>query len=554
MDNSAPISPATVLFVDDDASFLETVQAALAPLSGEQWKLLVSRSASQALEQIRAQIIDLAVLDVHMPGTDGLQLLQSLNRDFPSLPKVLLTSAPDAATRLSGLEAGAMLFLEKPGSLAGMESLFATLNELVKWHRKQDPNRPRRQAGLIEMVRLECASGNSRLIEVQTDDVTGLIYIKTGSILHAEAPGRRGQSAFTFLASHPQAAFYLKEFADPPERSVTRQWEFLVLEAFQLREQLIQAAQEAKRKEGSSPARPAPEPPTSTSRALKEIAAASPGRKPQAPAASGPLEKLRLAPTGPSRKPAPAVVSAADHATAPATARSAHPPPPFALQTPPVALEIGAAATAGSPHIEEVLVCSQQNEVLYEWRCTRVESRFRWLDALRSKSETFSQSLKLGASNRIEFQAHDARVVIRCQNQSTLFIRSNAKLRLRTSNIPPFNRSAGDWLAGHSQIRGLLACGLMRANHTLISCSYTTEFPSDALNPLWRAAHEFAGLASEQNLDAWLIRWIFEQAQLYWVRRLDGRALGLLLTTHPAELDPSRAQTMVLEFSALLEA
>jgi CheY-like chemotaxis protein len=554
MDNPAPTPAATVLFVDDDAAFLETVQGALTPLSGDQWKLQLATQPGQALELVRAQVIDLAVLDVHMPGTDGLQLLATLHREYPSLPKVLLTSAPDAATRLAGLEAGAALFLEKPGSLAGMESLFATLNELVKWHRKQDPERPRRQAGLIEMVRLECASGNSRLIEVFIGDITGLIYIKAGSILHAEAPGRRGQSAFTFLASHPDASFFLKEFADPAERSVTRQWEFLVLEAFQLREQLIQAAQEAKRKESSAPARPAPEPPASPSRALKEIAAASPGRKPTAPTTAAPPQKLRLAPAGPPRKRSQAAGATREVETAPAPAAQAETVEAATLQAAPATLAVGTNPPAISPHIEEMLVCTQQNEVLYEWRCTRSEARFRLLDALRGRSQQISEALPLGQTTRIEFQANDARLTVRSRNETVLLIRSNSKQRPRPSNIPPFNRSAADWLAGQSQIRGLLACGLMRANRTLISCSYLAELPSDTLNALWRATHDVADLVRDQNLDPWLVRWIFDRAQLYWIRRLDGRALGLVLSLEPTELDAARVQRMVEEFSALLEA
>jgi CheY-like chemotaxis protein len=549
MDNPAPTTPATVLFVDDDASFLETVQGALAPLTGDQWKILLATDAQQALSEIRAQPVHLAVLDVHMPGMGGLQLLQILKRDFAALPKVLFTSAPDAATRQAGLEAGAALFLEKPGSLAGMESLFATLNELVKWHRKQDPTRPPRQAGLLEMVRLECASGNSRLIEVTTPDSSGLVFIKNGSILHAEAPGRRGQSAFTFLASHPAAGFVLKEFTDPPERSVTRQWEFLVLEAFQLREQLTQAAQEAKRKETKAPARPAstPEPPGAVSHALRDIAAATPARKPTAPTFTPPPQKLRLAPAGP-RSP-----DRSPPATAVSTA-SVEAVQPLNLEPVPATLSLGVSKGKNSPHIEEMLVCSHQNEVLYDWRCAQTEVRFRLFDAIRTKTEQITQVLPIGHTSRIEFQANEGRVVVRCHTEAMLLIRSNHKERPCASTVPPFNSTSAEWLADHSEIRGLRACGIMHANRTLMSCSYDTKLPAEGLNTLWRGIHEIKDLVREQNLDCWLVRWIFGTAQLYWIRRLDGRSLGLLLATEPTGLDVSNIQKMTLEFSSLLEA
>jgi CheY-like chemotaxis protein len=554
MANPEPTPSATILFVDDDASFLETVQGTLAPLAGGQWDLQLVTEAGQALNLIRSRMIDLAVLDVQMPGTDGLQLLQILKRDFPTLPKVLLTSAPDAATRLAGLEAGAALFLEKPGSLAGMESLYATLNELVKWYRKQDPQRPPRPAGLIEMVRLECASGNSRLIEVFTGDTAGLIYINDGSIFHAEAPGRRGQSAFTYLASHPEATFFLKEFTSPPERSVTRQWEFLVLEAFQLREQLIQAAHEAKRKEATAPPRPSPDPPSSPSHALKDIAAATPSRQPTASAPPGPLQKLRLAPTGSTANRSQISPSPSRPAAGTATAPKAHSAKSLSLQPAPATISLSGVQASGSPHIEEMLVCNPQNEVLYEWRCTRTDGRFRLLDVLRNRTEQILSALPLGPANRIEFQAADARLTVRWKEEISLLIRSNSKQRLRTSNVPPFNSSTADWLASHSQVQGLIACGVARTNRTMISCSYLTDFPSDKLNTLWRATHEITDLVRDQNLEPWLVRWLFERAQLYWMRRMDGRALGLVLTTQPGELDAARVEQMFQEFSGLLEA
>jgi CheY-like chemotaxis protein len=550
MDNLSP-DPITVLFVDDDPSFLDTVSSAFTPLCQNQWHLLLAHDTATAINLLQSQPVHLAVLDVRMPGTNGLQLLQLLASQFPHLPKVFLTSATDASTRLAGLEAGANLFLEKPASLSGMESVFATLNELVKWHRKQPSNTSPRHARLIEIVRLECASGNSRLIHVTTTESSGLVYIKEGSILHAECPGRRGQSAFTFLASHPDAEFILKEFVEPPERSVTRQWEFLVLEAFQLREQLTQAAQEAKRKESTLPSQPK-EPSPSQTNPLQAIAAATPTRShPSHPAPPIPA-KLRLAPAGKSPstpRPQPST------ATSPPTPTPTPPAPePLVIQTAPAPLTLGIDVTTTAPQIEEILVATHQNEVLYEWRCARTDIRFRCLDGLRQRATVFSQRLHLEPTKRIEFQSTDSRLVVQFNDTSTLLVRSNTKQRPLASTVPPFNQPATEWLSAQSRIPGLLACGLVRANSTLISCSYVTELPSDLLNTAWRASVEVFDLMRDQHLSPWLIRWIFDRSQLYWIKRLDGRTLGLLLSTNPAELDASGPKKMFLEFSSLLES
>jgi CheY-like chemotaxis protein len=550
MDNPPP--DITILFVDDDQSFLDTVTGAFRQFSDSHWNVLTATVPDQAVAQLGSHPVDLVVLDVKMPETDGLQLLRRLNTEFPNPAKVMFTSAADAATRIAGLEDGAALFLEKPGSLEGLESVFATFGEVVKWHRKQKSRGASARAGLVEIVKLECASGNSRLVDVTVGNASGLIYIKSGSILHAEAPGRRGQSAFTFLASHPEAQFVLKEFVDPPERSVTRQWEFLVMESFQLREQLAQAAQEARRKETLPEPKPAvPESPSP--RALQEIAAASPARPnlEMAPTSAAPsAEELRAAPARIRSLflPRPA--------RSPADAQPAPPQPEverFRLDPSPAILALGVAPADATRSIEEMLVCTNQNEVLYEWRCPHTDLRLRCLDLLRHKAQQAARRLSLGPTNRFDFQSSQGRVIVRFQGDTTIFVRSSAGERPPPAKVSPFNMTLTDWVSRHIDVTGLLACGIVREQLILVSCSYAQEFPSETLNLGWRSLTELFDLLQEQNLVPWQIRWICEQTQFHCIRRTDGLILALLLTNETAQFDGAGLQRVCSEFSALIQ-
>ncbi len=552
MDNPAP--DITVLFVDDDPAFLETISAAFPQFSGQLWRVLTAQRADQALAQLAAQPVDLIVLDVNMPEVNGIQLLGRLSHEFPAPAKVMFTSGADAATRLAGLEHGAALFLEKPGSIEGLESVFATLAELVKWHRKQMSRGASARAGLVEIVKLECAAGNSRLLEVTAGDSAGLIYIKSGSILHAEAPGRRGQSAFTFLASHPEAQFVLKEFVDPPERSVTRQWEFLVMEAFQLRDQLAQAAQDARRKDAPTEpktAEPEPAPP----RALQEIAAASPARP----------ELTMVPPPAPSsideRRSAPArIQSLFLKPVTPIQPPPGAPPKPaiseverLQLEPAPALLALGVTSANAPRAIEEMLVCTNQNEVLYEWRCPRTDLRLRCLDLLRHKAQQATRRLGIGATNRFDFQSTQGRMLVRLQGDHTILVRSTVAERPPPTKVSPFNLSLSDWVSRHVNVNGLLACGVIRDQLILVSCSYSTDFPSESLNLGWRNLAELFDLVQEQNLNPWQIRWICESTQFHALRRTDGLILGLLVATDPAPFDHEGLQKVCYEFNALIQ-
>ncbi len=544
MDNPAP--DIIILFVDDDRTFLDTIAGALQQFGKQRWLALTAELPDQAIAQLAAHRVDLVAVDVKMPGTDGLQLLRRLNAEFPDPAKVLFTSAAAAVTRVAGLDDGAALFLEKPGSMEGLDSVFATFGEVIKWHRKQKTRGAAARAGLVEIVRLECASGNSRLIEVTTGETGGLIYIKSGSILHAEAPGRRGQSAFTFLASHPEAKFVLKEFTDPPERSVTRQWEFLVMEAFQLRDQLATAAQEAKRKE-AAPEPKSAEVESATPRALQEIAAASPTRiEQEAPVA--PLseqDRSRSLFLQSSRTPPPAAVPAK-----PARGEIER----LRLDDAPPMLTIGVVPAMASRNIEEMLVCTNQNEVLYEWRCPQTDLRLRCLDLLRHKAQQAVRRLTLGSTNRFDFQSTQGRVVVRLQGDTTIFVRSSAAERPPPTRVQPFNMTAGDWVSRHVDVNGLLACGIVREQLILVSCSYTQEFPSESLNLGWRSLTELFDLLQEQNFAPWQIRWICERTQFHCIRRTDGLMLALLLSNHEAQFDLAGLQKVCFEFGALIQS
>src|SRR5262245_7583971 len=108
------IIKAKVLFVDDDKSFLDFLSNTFLEFSRNQWDMKCVTDAAQALGHLRTQEIDLAVLDLQMPGVDGMQLLRMLKREFPALQIAFLTGQGDEQSRRSGLEEGAALFLEKP--------------------------------------------------------------------------------------------------------------------------------------------------------------------------------------------------------------------------------------------------------------------------------------------------------------------------------------------------------------------------------------------------------------------------------------------------------
>ncbi len=555
-----------VLFVDDDSGFLEMVNRVFGELSQGAWDIYLAADAENALRQLKRQPVDLAVLDVCMPGVDGLQLLRTLAQEFPALPKVLLTGGADHQTRVDGLEGGAQLFLEKPTTAPGFLTVFATLNELAKWHLKQGARDVLPRAGLLDLVKLECVSGNSRLFEVVAGETRGLIYVKEGNIVHAETEGRRGQSAFTFLATLPAAEFSLRQFVEAPERSIYRQWEFLFLEAVQLQEQLNQAearTRDTRETQEPGPSRsktPAPTAPRSGQTAFvdrSEPSAVAAVAKMAAPASTGGTGLFARTPAPPPTPPKPLppevghlkMVRTAPGADRP---KSAAPPlelPP--LKPAPARLWPEDGWEPDGSKIGELLVCSVKQEVLHEWQCPEADERLRFVTRLREKSASLAESLPLGPCDRVELREPGARLVVLFQPEATVLVRSNTPAWPLAKDLPPANQPALAWLEQYVGTRGLLGSGILHPSGRVVVPATPAESSWQNLIALWRSAIEVFDGSNPQPGQARQLRWVFERAQLYGSRRLDDLALVLLVTRNPQILDAPVLEQMFAEFETL---
>ena len=214
-----------ILFVDDDPEFLQMADRLLRLWSKNALEVVTAQSASAALAILQDQPLDLVVIDVCMPVVDGLQFLSILNRRFPGLQKVVLTGFATDAYRAACLSSGAELFLEKPRTSEGMESVFATLNELARWKPEPGFRGVLRRVGLIDIIQMECLGRSSSLLSVTAPRKSGSIYIRDGSIIHAECGESKGEEAFRELLSLASGDFRLNAYAEPAEETISVSWE-----------------------------------------------------------------------------------------------------------------------------------------------------------------------------------------------------------------------------------------------------------------------------------------------------------------------------------------
>ncbi len=106
--------PTPLLVVDDEPE----IRTLLAEYFGRHdYQVRAAANAAEAREAIAAATPAAAILDIHLPGEDGLALARWLRHDYPRIGIVMLTSAGEAVDRVVGLELGADDYLAKPFEL-----------------------------------------------------------------------------------------------------------------------------------------------------------------------------------------------------------------------------------------------------------------------------------------------------------------------------------------------------------------------------------------------------------------------------------------------------
>jgi two-component system copper resistance phosphate regulon response regulator CusR len=120
-----------VLLIEDDARIREIVERGL----GARGFVVSSAPDGEAgLDLARKLDVDLVLLDLLLPGRDGLDVLEDLRAAKPRLPVIAVTALDDTGSRVTGLDAGADDYITKPFSV---EELAARVRARLRWAEDQ---------------------------------------------------------------------------------------------------------------------------------------------------------------------------------------------------------------------------------------------------------------------------------------------------------------------------------------------------------------------------------------------------------------------------------
>ncbi len=127
--------PPSVLLVDDEAPFVETLAKRIAKRELKVDTALNGPEALEKLAQGGASTIDVVILDVKMPGMDGLETLEVIKRTHPNIEVIMLTGHATVENAIEGMKGGAYDYLMKP---CEMDLLMLKIDSAVSKKREHE--------------------------------------------------------------------------------------------------------------------------------------------------------------------------------------------------------------------------------------------------------------------------------------------------------------------------------------------------------------------------------------------------------------------------------
>lgn len=160
-----------ILVVDDEENIrnvLETV------FTSKGYGVIKAANGFEAIKVVENARVDLAIIDIKMPGMDGMELLSRIKEHSSEFPVVVMTGFADVETTAKALKAGASDFLAKP---FGAQEVFHSVSRLLETRKVRQENRK-----ILPFFKFKLEGD----IPSRTENINGAIHYLTGPLKDVE--------------------------------------------------------------------------------------------------------------------------------------------------------------------------------------------------------------------------------------------------------------------------------------------------------------------------------------------------------------------------------
>jgi len=174
------MTPLRLLIVDDEPPIRRFLKTAL---SAQDYRVEEAADAETALDFLKRNPVDLMVLDLGLPGMDGLEVLRRLRAQGVAIPVIILSSRDDEAGKVAALDLGADDYVSKP---FGVEELSARIRVALRHRLQQEGEKPLFKSGelAVDLVRrIVTVNGAEAKLTPREYDLLRLLVAHAGKVL-----------------------------------------------------------------------------------------------------------------------------------------------------------------------------------------------------------------------------------------------------------------------------------------------------------------------------------------------------------------------------------
>ena len=145
----------SILIVDDEPSILQSLSGLL---TDEGFEIYTADNGYEALKIIDSEMPDMVLLDIWMPGIDGIETLKEIKKGSAALPVIIITGHGNVETAVKATKLGAFDLIEKP---LNIDKVIVAINNALNFRRLEEENRYLRKKTLEK----HSISGNSKPVQ-----------------------------------------------------------------------------------------------------------------------------------------------------------------------------------------------------------------------------------------------------------------------------------------------------------------------------------------------------------------------------------------------------
>lgn len=174
------MNPLRILVVDDEPPIRRFLRTALTAAA---YRVEEAGDGESALDFLKSNPVDLVILDLGLPGMDGLEVVRRLRGQSGATPIIILSSRDDEAGKVAALDLGADDYVSKP---FGMEELSARIRAALRHRLQQEGEKPLFRSGalMVDLVRrIVTISGQEVKLTPREYDLLRLLVAHAGKVL-----------------------------------------------------------------------------------------------------------------------------------------------------------------------------------------------------------------------------------------------------------------------------------------------------------------------------------------------------------------------------------